>query len=576
MSWLVLALVLSVALFALVAGPCRWLYRRSVNMKNKLQMSVLFANITHEILTPLTILSSSIELMRAKTPQNAAEYDMMELNIRRITRLLQQILEANKSKSGELRLLVSNGDVMEYVRNTALCVKPLMLKHGQTFAVTCAPENMRGWIDPDKLDKIIYNLLSNAAKYAGDKGHIRLDARANANYDHIIIRVSDDGCGIPKERQKHLFERFYDGDYRQHRTFGTGLGLNLTRDLVCLHGGTIAFESEAGRGTTFTVTLPITKEAFDPSQIDEDNPIKMDIPQASIADCTRQLERETAGGPGGGADPGADEDAYKLLLVEDNAELLLLMRQLLSPQYRVFTAGNGAEAVKVVRAQDLDLIVSDVMMPVMDGYQLTRRIKGSPDYCHLPIILLTAKTQEEDRDRALLIGADDYVTKPFKMGDLRLRINNIIQNRQRIQADFSRQTVEEMRRRVAAAPAPDSDFLSRAIACVSRHVGDADYDRDAFATDMGVSQSSLYNKLRSLTGLSVSSFIRDIRMKEARHIIGKEPNLRVSELAYRVGFKDPKYFATIFKKEFGVQPKEFIRAAPAQPEENKPSDVNTC
>ena len=552
----ILLLIFGIAVCAALFLGARWLYIRSVRMKNRLQMSYLFTNITHEILTPLTILSSSIELLKPKHTDCTAEYDMMELNVQRIVRLLQQILETSKSQSGELKLKVSNGDVMEYIHNTALCVKPLMMKKGQQLTIECNPKSMIGWIDPDKLDKIIFNLLSNAAKYSGEKGEISLSVKTNSYFDRISITVQDNGPGMDRQQQKHLFERFYDGNYRKFNVIGNGLGLALTRDLVQLHGGKIQCISSPGKGTAFTVDLPIGKEAFSEDQIDDQHTIKVNVPTSIISDYAKVNEEIRASG-----NDTPDEEAYKLLVVEDNVQLLLLMKQLLQNQYHVYTARDGVEATEIIKTKPLDLIISDVMMPRMDGNELTHFVKHSPDYAHLPVILLTAKAQEEEREESLLIGADDYITKPFKLSDLRLRINNIIENRQRIQRDFKQQTLEETHHKAAAMTEPDNELLQQALQCVHTHLDDADYDRDAFAADMNMSASTLYNKLRSLTGMSVSSFIRDIRMKEARRIITENPGIRVSDLAYRVGFKDPKYFATIFKKEFGIQPKEFITDA---------------
>ena len=552
----VILIILCIAACVALFLCARWLYIRSIRMKNRLQMNYLFTNITHEILTPLTILSSSIELLKPKHTESIAEYDMMELNVQRIVRLLQQILETSKSQSGELRLKVANGDVMEYIHNTALCVKPLMMKKGQQLTISCSPKSMIGWIDPDKLDKIIFNLLSNAAKYSGEEGEISLSVSANKYFDRISITVKDNGPGMDKQQQKHLFERFYDGDYRKHSVIGNGLGLALTRDLVNLHGGKIQCVSEPGKGTAFTVDLPISKKAFSEDQIDDQHTIKVNVPTSIISDYAKVNEEIRNSG-----NETPDEEAYKLLVVEDNLQLLLLMKQLLKTQYQVYTARDGMEAVSIIKEKALDLIISDVMMPRMNGNELVTFVKQTPDYAHLPVILLTAKAQEEDREESLLIGADDYITKPFKLSDLRLRINNIIENRQRIQQDFRQQTLEETQHKAAALVEPDNQLLQQALQCVHNHLDDADYDREAFATDMNMSASTLYNKLRSLTGMSVSSFIRDIRMKEARRIITENPGIRVSDLAYRVGFKDPKYFATIFKKEFGIQPKEFISEA---------------
>lgn len=548
--WLILGLVILGVIFYFG----RWLYLRSQRMRNRLQMERMYTNITHELLTPLTIISASVEHLRTEEPKYGYDYDMMQLNIQRMVRLLQQILETSKSQAGELKLLVSHGDVMKYIRETAITIEPLMKKKGLEFSIHCSPDSMMGWIDTDKLDKIIFNLLTNAAKYTGKQGCVELNVKTNKKFDHIIICVKDNGIGIPKEKQKGLFRRFYDGEYRNYNTFGTGIGLSLTRDLVFLHHGTIKYETGENEGTTFIVTLPINKEAFHPSQIDEKNKININIPQSVILDFA-QIEKTSEEIV---EEQEAEENAYKILLVEDNTELLMLMQQLLHRKYRIYTAKNGREALEVIHSTDLDLIISDVMMPEMDGYTLTRTIKGDPDYSHLPIILLTAKIQENDQEDALQAGADDYITKPFRLSNLQLRIDNIIQNRQRIQREFTSQTIHETVEKVKENPSPDNAFLEKALQCVNNHLADPDFDRDIFAQEMGASASTLYNKLRATTGMNVTTFISNIRMKAVDDIIINDPDLRVSDLAYQVGFKDPKYFSTVFKKHFGMQPKEYI------------------
>lgn len=553
-------ILLSIALIVVFYLVGRTLYRRSVRIRNQLQMGYVFTNITHELLTPLTIVAASVERLRKTAPEHGRDYDLMELNITRVVRLLQQILETSKSQAGELKLRVSHGDVMAYIRETALTIEPLMAKKGLEFTVHCKPESMLGWIDTDKLDKIIFNLLSNAVKYTDENGKVIVDVSTNSRYDKVVIRISDNGIGIASDKMKHLFTRFYDGEYRKSATFGTGIGLALTHDLVYLHKGTIHCQSFEGQGTTFIVELPIKKNAFSNSQIDESHQINPAVPHSNIIDLASTLDKsanEEASTPLPAIDD--DEEAYTLLIVEDNVELLMLMKQLLQQHYHVLTASNGVEALDVVKAHELDLIVSDVMMPEMDGNELTTRLKENPDYSHLPIILLTAKTQEEDRQESLILGADDYITKPFKMGDLQLRINNIIENRKRIRHIFQQQSTEENIERIKAmATSADNEFIERAIQCLNDHLSDSDYDRDAFARDMGASASTLYNKLRAVTGMNVSGFIRNHRIKVACRLAQEDPNLRVSDIAYQVGFKDPKYFATSFKKEMGVQPSEYF------------------
>ena len=551
-----IALLSIIALLIAIIPVARWLYVRSLRIRNRLQMSYIYTNITHELLTPLTILAASVEHLRMTRPEGKREYDLMDLNIQRAVRLLQQILETSKQQEGGLKLRVSHGDVMKYIMDTARCMEPLMDSKKLRFEAVCRPESMMGWIDTDKLDKIIFNLLSNAAKYTPEGGHVIIDVTTSAHYDKIIIRVGDTGKGITKEHMKQLFSRFHDGEYRSNQTFGTGLGLSLTRDLVYLHKGTIKCKSIEGQGTTFFVTLPINKEAFAASQRDENNKIRIDTASSVIADIPQETLDTLTGFP---TAETLDDNAYTLLIVEDNKELLMLMTQLLRPRYHILTASNGVEALNAVRSNDVDLIVSDVMMPEMDGYELTAKLKQDPEYSHLPIILLTAKTQEEDHERALTVGADSYITKPFRLGDLQLNIDNIVANRQRIRS--TAQAKEEELTDVTASKqfkSMDQEFLERAMQCINEHIDDSDYNRDTFAADMGASASTLYNKLRLLTGMNVTAFIRDVRIKTACHMAKENPDLRVSDIAYRVGFKDPKYFATTFKKQMGIQPKEYF------------------
>ena len=559
---LLLTLVI-LAILAVIFFVGRNLYLRSMRVRRRLRTSAMFTNITHELLTPLTVLSASVDKLREEEPKFGRDYDLMQINIQRMVRLLQQILETSKSEAGKLKLLVAQGDVMRYIHETAECLEPLIAKKQMKFTITCTPESMMGWIDTDKLDKIIYNLLSNAAKYSHEGGEVSIKAMTNKTYDHIRIEVCDTGDGIPEEKMKQLFKPFLDGDYRQHKTIGTGLGLALTRDLVVLHEGTITCQSEVGKGTTFIITLPIYKEAFAEDQIDEQHSIDLMTPKKTIIDFNTLVpdvnEEDTE------EYDDNDRDVYRLLIVEDNVELLMLMKQALKSQYKVYLACNGVEALKIIHEKGLDLIVSDVMMPEMDGYELTKVLKSDEDYNYLPIILLTAKTQEEDIEEGLRAGADEYLKKPFRIGDLKLRIDNIIENRRRVQREFTMQTMEETMRKPEKITSPDEEFLNRALECVYNHMEDEEYDRDALASDMGTSTSTLYNKLRSITGLNVSSFIRDIRMKEASRLAEENPSIRVSDLAYRVGFKDPRYFSTCFKKHFGVQPKEYLESIQSKP-----------
>src|SRR5574344_172733 len=529
------------------------MYHRRLKTRNGLQMAVVFTNITHELLTPLTVISASIDHLKSQAPQYTEDYGIMQKNIKRNVRLLQQILEVRKSQAGELKILVSQGDISAFVKGVCESTKPLMLKNNLKYIIECTPDSLMAGFDPDKLDKIIYNLLSNAAKYSSDGGEVKLSLISDAERKNVTIQVSDTGCGISKEKMEHLFERFLDGDYRRFRTIGTGIGLSLTRDLVNLIGGTITCQSVETVGTTFTVILPISKEHFRPEQIDEKNKIEIALPEDIIKDIPAETDiaKETSPIPSG------EEDVYNILLVEDNEELLSLMKRMLTPKYNVFTACNGQEALDIVTKQGLDIIVSDVMMPVMDGIELTRTLKADAEYNYLPIILLTAKSRKEDRTEAYKIGADEFIPKPFNLSDLQLRIDNLIENRRRIKKDFKQQFVLKIKDQHYSNT--DADFIQRAIDCINNHLEDSEYDREQFASDMGASMSTLYNKLRSLTGMNTSAFVRNIRLKAACRIAKENPSIRVSDLAYRVGFKAPKYFSTCFKKEFGMLLNDYLK-----------------
>ena len=543
-----LAIVVIIIIFAFLG---RLIYMRGKRLREKLYMSYVFTNITHELLTPLTVLSASVDKMRDEVPQLSHDYDLMQINIQRMVRMLQQILETSKSQAGELKLLCAQGDVMRYIRETAQYLEPLIAKKKMKYTIQCHPESMMGWIDTDKLDKIIYNLVSNAAKYCRENGEVNVIVTTNNKFDRIRIVVSDTGFGIPKDKMKRLFQRFQDGTYRENKNIGTGLGLALTHDLVYLHKGTIRCESETGKGTTFTVELPINKEAYAPDQIYDDHQITF---ENSKNPYIEQKESQTDINAVLNLNELPHDHDISLLIVEDNPDLLMLMHQLMSTYYNIYIARNGFEALDMIRNKQIDLIISDIMMPEMDGYELTKQLKDDPDFAHLPIILLTAKREMDDEQRALLLGADDYLTKPFKLKELKIRVDNIIQNRKRVRIESKEELEEEEPRELT----PDELFLQRARQKVLDHLEDDDYDRDALASDMGASASTLYNKLRAIANVNVSTFIRGIRMDEAKRIATENPDIRISDLAYRVGFRDPRYFSTTFKKHFGMQPTEFL------------------
>ncbi|MCR4853692.1 MAG: response regulator [Prevotella sp.] len=545
LSWwakLLYALLGALAIYGIV----QW-YKNYLKTKNRLAMGVVLTNITHELLTPLTVISASVDDMKLKAPQFDENYGLIQNNIHRITRLLRQILEVRKSQAGQLRLLVARDDLSAFVSKVCENIRPMAESKNSQLVVRCPQGGIDAWFDKDKVDKIIYNLLSNAVKYNREHGRITLELSASGK--EACLKVSDEGIGISKDKMKHLYSRFLDGDYRRMNTFGTGIGLSLTHDLTILHHGTIDCQSEENVGTTFTVRFPIDKANYKESEIDvtADNRRQSKVLEDHIDIDSEHLEATES--------PSGQHD-YSMLIVEDNTELLELMERLLSPHYNIYTARNGQVALNIIHHHDLDIVVTDVMMPVMDGMELTRAIKNSPDYGQLPVVMLTAKTSEEDFMTGFETGADAYITKPFKLDALQLRIENIIQNRERIRRKFVSQTdfkVEEQH-----YSSPDEVFIQKCVDIVKQHLDDSDFDREQFASAMCVSSSTLYNRLRALTGQNVTGFINSIRLKEACRILRQQPDIRINELSLEVGFNTPKYFTKCFKKEFGMLPKEYL------------------
>lgn len=548
-----------------IFAAARW-YKERVKIRNSLQMGVILTNITHELLTPLTVISATIYKLKERAPQYEEDYLVMDNNINRTTRLLRQILEVRKSQAGQLHLLVSRRNLISFIEEACENIRPMAEHQQVTLSLEKPKAEGMAWFDADKMDKIIYNLLSNAIKYNKVGG--KIDVSLSLSKEQAVITIADNGIGMSKEKMKHLYTRFFDGDYRKQNMPGTGIGLSLTHDLVKLHHGNIQCESQEGEGTTFTITLPIRKSAYAPDEIDNS-----DKPNAVNQEAIRQASQETKleFQPASEDKPKLTsvhqsifirKNASKILVVEDNEELLALMLQVLSKNYHVFTAKNGKQAMNIIMKEKLDLVVSDVMMPIMDGIELTKQLKSDKSFWQLPIILLTAKNKEEDKTEAYAVGADAYITKPFKFDELEVRINALLANRkkmiEKIQAEVSLQTSTESETQTALHLSnPDQAFITRATEVVMQHLADGDYNRESFAKDMVMSESTLYNKVKATTGQTVIAFITSIRLKEAQRIIQSNPNILISDVATQVGFNTPKYFSKCFKKEFDIFPKEY-------------------
>jgi signal transduction histidine kinase/DNA-binding response OmpR family regulator/ligand-binding sensor domain-containing protein len=500
-----------------------------------------FTNISHDFLTPLTVLSCMIDDAEMTDKEKVIKFEPMRSNINRLRRLLQQVLDFRKVESGNMKIRVSSGDIAMFIRDVCHAnFVPLMKKKRLDFSFASSPLHIQGWFDADKMDKIIFNLLSNAFKYTPEGGKVEVSLNKYIADDTIrlAIRIKDSGIGISQENLENIFTRFYTSNKMTEAGNSNGIGLNLTKDLVELHHGTISVE--CGEGTIFTVDIPIDRKCYTSDETDDtvimqsDSSIREDISRTPSVD-------------------GATGD-MRILVVEDNEELLSLMGNILSKNYRVLMARNGVEALSMTGDSDVDIIVSDVMMPKMDGLELCRTIKSDIETSHIPVILLTAKNSTEDRIECYNAGADGYITKPFELKVLDARIRNFISNKRVRQQKF--QSAEDLNVKSLDYPSADEEFLNRAMGIIEEHISDSEFDIGLFADKLCLSKSTLYRKLKTMTGLSPVEFIRNIRLKHACRMLEK-PSMSVAEVAYVVGFSDPNYFALCFKTEFGTTPSDY-------------------
>lgn len=527
-----------------------------------------FTNISHEFRTPLTLIIGPIEalLNRANSlsGHDKIQLQLIDRNARKLKHLVNQLLELRKADSGSLPLKVQNADLVDFTGHLVDSFQPV----SQRFKINTRFEqyaaNIKAYFDADILDKILTNLLSNAYKYTPENGNIwiilqciggqsaiekyALDAEAvNNHYAEFII--SDSGIGIEPEQQTKIFERYYRiENHEQKPKEGFGIGLALTRELVQLHHGRIKVSSQPGKGSSFMFCIPCNKEPYI-GQIFE-------MEEASKANVTNQSERDDLIRITNPDEPitvaGSDSPENPLLLIiDDNPDIIAFLKLNLTVEYRVIEATNGEEALELAFSTMPDLIISDIMMPKLSGTELCRTLKLDERTSHIPILLLTAITDDNKQIEGFETGADAYITKPFNMQILRSNITSIFENRRKLQAYFSK---PKSKIPVGLNVSPiDRKFMDRLLESIYSHLDDNNFDGDQLAVEANMSKGNLYRKLKNITGLSVNIFIRNIRLEMALELLNSN-EYNVSEVAYKVGFNDPHYFSTCFSNYFGKSP----------------------
>ncbi|HLP06197.1 MAG TPA: ATP-binding protein, partial [Paludibacter sp.] len=514
--------------------------RRNAEKLNHMKFA-FFTNISHEFRTPLTLILTPLEslLKEIKGTEIGNRLRPVYRNAQELLNLVNQLLDFRRLEIHGEKLNLSFGNISAFASQFEEIFSRLAFERKISFHVNCSPDELLVFFDNSKLYKVINNLLSNAFKFTPDGGEITLDLKRVE--DNIVIRVIDNGQGIPENEIAHVFDRFYQASGVEG---GSGIGLHLVKEYVELHNGTIEAESLPGIKTVFTVRLPMDLSPETSNGVEAYEPV---------------IE------PGEHAFP--NNCSYKLLVVEDNEELRHFLVSELYKSYQLIEAKDGVEGLEKAIAEQPDLIISDVMMPRMDGVELCRKIKSELATSHIPVILLTARASEEQRMTGYEAGADEYLAKPFNMDILLMRIAKLIDNQRIRQKRFTEKV--EINPSEITITSLDEQLVQKALALIECNMGNGDYSVQQLSQDLAMDRTVLYKKLQSITGLAPLEFIRSIRIKRAAALLtqGKYP---VAEVAEMVGFNTQKYFSRYFKEAFGATPSQYVQQFNENAVNNKP------
>ena len=526
-----------------------FLYRNRQKTTKKLKeidnlKSNFFANISHEFRTPLTLISAPLEKKldsNKLSKTDRADFEMMQRNSSRLLNLVDQLLDLSKLESGNLKLSVTKGNLTSVLKSLTSSFKYLASQKNINYTVAIEESN-NVLFDKNVIEKTIINLLSNAFKYTPDEGIIQFNSIIDD--DQIVITVENSGSTLSKDKIEQLFNRFYQAD---ETTEGVGIGLSLVKELVTLSHGTISVANTPNNTIEFKVTLPITAHKFSEDEIIVDE-------RTETISNGYERQNSVASESNEETEIAIDKDLPILLIVEDNTDVRNFVRQSFSKAYQVIEAPNGKVGIAKALEYVPDIIISDIMMPETDGLTLCKELKQDECTSHIPIILLTAKVGEEDQYKGLETGADDYVTKPFKIKLLETRVQNLVASRKLLRDRYSQEVV--LKPKDIAITNLDEQFLERIEAVLDKKLTESSFSVEEFSKAVGLSRMQLHRKLKALTDLSASEFIRSQRLKLAASLLQKS-DANISEIGYMVGFNDPAYFSKCFKEAYGCSPSEY-------------------
>ncbi len=521
-----------------------------------------FTNISHELRTPLTLILGPLETLISRSKDETGDHrelTVMHRNAVKLLQLINQLLDFRKIESGNIQLKAMKKDIVAFSREVFQSFTLLAQKKLINYSFNANPPVCDLWFDQEKMEKIITNVLSNAFKYTPDHGTISVKLKlfntTGLSQSHVDIVIQDSGKGIPEGQIEHIFDLYYQAQNASTlEQAGSGIGLALIKQYVDLHHGELRVDSTVGIGTTLTVQFPVGSKHLLPSEIVEEVGEKylsqyttLEL-ESSFSELTESPQEEIEWHTREGETP-------LLLIVEDNPDIRRYIHESFGSSFRVEEATDGLEALSKAIEQIPDLIISDVMMPNLDGFAMCEQLKGDERTSHIPVILLTAYSGEEKQKQGFFAGADDYVTKPFNISILQQKIKNIIQTRRNLIEKFGRSTSLDTKK-LTSNPA-DEKFLNKAIEVIQQNLINADFDVEAFSDQFSMSRRNLLRKIKSVTGLSVTEFIKNIRLKKSIQLL-QDSELNISEVAYASGFSDPKYFSKCFREQFGKSPSEYL------------------
>lgn len=538
---------------------------KKVNLVNQLRLR-FFTNISHEFRTPLTLIIDPLEKLIVSLKGDKDTLNTLKIinrNAQRLLHLINQLIYFRRIETGKLQLRVSQGNLIGFLKSIFESFNDLAHHQDVDYQFIAPESSNNAWFDSEKLENIFYNLLSNAFKYTPPRGKISFeikfedhDPNAGIPAPYVCVEVKDTGKGIAKENLAYVFDRFYqvESNKQDAEMTSSGIGLALTYEIVNALHGEIKVESELGKGSTFYVRLPYTKDRFDAKEINQTTvPVEVNL-EGRIDVLTEYIHERATDFKEEPARLQEDKSKPLVLIVEDNFDLRNFLVQTLRSDYRTLGAEDGKEGLAMAKKYSPELIISDVMMPVMDGIELCSRLKKDIQTSHIPIILLTARNMVEDWVEGLETGADDYIPKPFNLQILEAKMNSLVESRRKLKRMFSRgETVEPSE---LASNAVDEEFLAKAYRILEKNYLEPEFSASQFASEMFVSRSLLYKKIRAITDLNITDFINSFKLKKALELI-QENKLPIADIAFNVGFNDPKYFSRIFRKFYGMSPSEF-------------------